>query len=336
MAGRTAHPWFRDSKNTWYATIDGKKISLKVKGKGNEAEAWKAYHNLLDNGSQEAKPKALTVAEVITAFLADAERRVKPITFAFYRRFLDPFAKSHGKGKIVALTLTQAEQWARKPTWSNSTRHDALGTLATAFRWAERNRLIERSPLIGLRLPPKESKGAEAVVSEDDFARMIAHTEGDFQSLLRFLWLTGCRPSEATQLTADAVDWQSSCIVLRKHKTAHKGKSRVIYLSADALALLNAQKEKHGTGFLFLGETGKPWGRKVLAQKMWRLQKRLGIKATAYGLRHTFATDALANGVPDAHVAELLGHSGTAMIHKHYAHLTSKAKALRNALDKIR
>jgi hypothetical protein len=44
----------------------------------------------------------------------------------------------------------------------------------------------------------------------------------------------------------------------------------------------------------------------------------------------------LAHGVPDAPVAELLGHSGTAMLHRHYAHLGAKAKALRSALAQIR
>jgi integrase len=55
-----------------------------------------------------------------------------------------------------------------------------------------------------------------------------------------------------------------------------------------------------------------------------------------YGYRHTFATDALANGVPDAQVAELLGHSGTAMLPRHYAHFGAKAKALREALGRVR
>jgi integrase len=59
-------------------------------------------------------------------------------------------------------------------------------------------------------------------------------------------------------------------------------------------------------------------------------------KAIAYGLRHSFATDALERGVPDAHVAELLGHSGTAMLHKHYSHLGAKAQALREALGRER
>jgi integrase len=63
--------------------------------------------------------------------------------------------------------------------------------------------------------------------------------------------------------------------------------------------------------------------------------KRAGVKAVAYGYRHTFATQALASGVPDAHVAALLGHSGTVMLHKHYSHLTSKATVLHEALASV-
>ena len=49
-----------------------------------------------------------------------------------------------------------------------------------------------------------------------------------------------------------------------------------------------------------------------------------------------YATDALSKGVPDATVAALLGHSGTAMLHKHYSHLTSRIAVLKDALAKVR
>jgi hypothetical protein len=39
---------------------------------------------------------------------------------------------------------------------------------------------------------------------------------------------------------------------------------------------------------------------------------------------------------PSLTVAKLLGHSGTAMLHRHYAHLGAKAKALWDALGRIR
>jgi integrase len=60
------------------------------------------------------------------------------------------------------------------------------------------------------------------------------------------------------------------------------------------------------------------------------------VKLTAYCLRHSFATDALANGDPDVHVAELLGHSEMAMLQKHYAHLTARSQSLREAPGRVR
>jgi len=58
--------------------------------------------------------------------------------------------------------------------------------------------------------------------------------------------------------------------------------------------------------------------------------------AIAYGMRHSYATEALASGIPDTTVAALLGHTGTAILHKHYSHLTSRADVLRQAAAKVR
>jgi integrase len=311
--GRPAKPWFRTQTGSWYATVEGKAVSLGVRGRDNKSQALQAWHRLMVAG----KPKsptdatAITVAEVLTAFLADTEGRVQTTTQEFYCRFLLPFSERHGSLTVNRLTPALAEAYARKPTWSSSTRNDALGTLATAFRWAERSGLLERSPLKGLRLPPKESQGTKAVISQNDYRRALATARGDFRALLRFLWTTGCRPSEATALTVEAVDWANACVVLLRHKTAHRGKAGVLYLNAEALAVLTAQRQRHGTGLLFRTGKGTPWRKKVLAAKCWKLSKALCVRITAYGFRHTFATDALCNGFPDAQVAELLGHSGT-------------------------
>jgi hypothetical protein len=52
-------------------------------------------------------------------------------------------------------------------------------------------------------------------------------------------------------------------------------------------------------------------------------------------LSATFATDVLARGVPDAQVAAPMGHSGTAMLHRRYSHLTAHSQALRHALGRL-
>lgn len=58
--------------------------------------------------------------------------------------------------------------------------------------------------------------------------------------------------------------------------------------------------------------------------------------AIDYGYRHTFATDALVSGVPDATVVTLLGHTSTTMLFKQYSHLTSRADVLRRTAATVR
>src|SRR5690349_9870097 len=91
-------------------------------------------------------------------------------------------------------------------------------------------------------------------------------------------------------------------------------------------------------GPLFRTAWGKPFPPCFyLARFVRAAAKKAGVRGlTPYSLRHTFATDALATGVPDAQVAVLLRHAGTTMLHRHYSHLTGKARVLGDALTRIR
>jgi integrase len=154
---------------------------------------------------------------------------------------------------------------------------------------------------------------------------------------LRFLWLTGCRPSEALTLQVEMVEEASSIAILKEHKTAKAtGKPRFIYLSAESLGLLQEQRQRHGLGFMFRNGNGKPYSLNNAVNILWRLNKKLGTKATLYGFRHSYATEGLAKGLPEAHVAELLGHCSTKMLHAHYSHLGAKANIMREAANKVR
>jgi len=97
MARQVEGPWYRASKGTWYATVEGgRKVSLGVKGEAKEAEAIKAWHRLMSDPPKpkpiaEPKPKpiVLTVQAVVDAFLADASSRLKAPTFELYRQDLE-------------------------------------------------------------------------------------------------------------------------------------------------------------------------------------------------------------------------------------------------------
>jgi integrase len=358
---RPAGPWWRSSKNTWYATLpDGRKVSLGVKEKGNKAGAWAAWDRLRNGGGERADPPAAVVtsrppdlaihvvaaappspavAEVINAFLADAEGRVKAKTLKDYRNLLAAFRAAYGHLPAKDLTTVAAEAFARRPGWSDSTRHDFLGLLSSVFRWAVRARLLAASPLEGLRRPPKASRGAGAVVTEEDHERIVGHAAGDFRVLLELLWLTGARPSEIMSVRAGDFLEDEGLVLLEAHKTAHKdGKRRVIYLPAEAQALLRRQKGKYA------GEGGylirNAWGGRLSLDSAEKLLKkacdRAGVHKTLYGYRHGWATEALVKGLPEAYVAELLGHKGTGMLQKHYGHLGHRAGVLKDAVKVVR
>jgi hypothetical protein len=162
MRGRPAQPWFYAAKNTWYVWNGDRKMSPGVRGEDNQAEAMKAWHRLMANGraTAEAKADVPTVAELVKDFLAHAEAPLRPATVRGYRDFFGPFAKAHGNRRADRLTPAVADTYARKPQWSNSTRHDFLSVLSIAFKWAN-------YPLIGLKKPPMESRGDKSLIGNE-------------------------------------------------------------------------------------------------------------------------------------------------------------------------
>jgi integrase len=332
-------PFFYATKNTWYVWDGDSKVSLGVRGEENKTEAMEAWHRIMANGKAvpEARADSPTVAEVIDAFLADAKERVSRGTLRNYTAFLTPFKERHGKAKADRLTPPQAETYSRKPTWNGTHRGDFLTTLASAFRLAEQTGLLASNPLRHLRKPCRSVRTALPLISADEHARLLKAATPAFRPFLEVLHMTGARPSEVATITAENFDAEAAVVRLSEHKTAHKGKERILFLLPKAVAILRKQAKRYGSGYLFRNRHGTKFTKNAIGLVMRRLRKRAGIgHATAYAYRHSFATDALSNGVPDAQVAELLGHSGTAMLHKHYAHLGAKARVLREALGRVR
>jgi len=334
---RTARPWYRSSANAWYVTVNGRKVSLGIRGRENEAAAWVAWQRLTHTPPPPpVTPKPATqvrVAGVVAAFLADAAGRVEADTLKLYRGLLLPFSERHGETAARDLAPTTAEAYSRQqPRWNDSTRSAFLAVLARAFRFAERARLIDRTPLVGLRKPPIASRAADVLVAAGDHEKLAAAAPAPLRRLLTFLHLTGCRPSEAAGLTAADVNWDAATAVIRRHKTVRKGKRRVLYLVPAAVELLRELAARHPAGPLFRNRIGRAWTRAAIGYGVRKARAAAGLPGKiAYGYRHGFATDALAAGVPDAHVAELLGHSSTAMLHRHYSHLATRVKVLTDA-----
>lgn len=124
---------------------------------------------------------------------------------------------------------------------------------------------------------------------------------------------------------------------LHEHKTRrHTGADSIRPVSDAALALLAAQRDRYGSGLLYRTRYGGQFRASTIVRRCGELSERVGFRVIAYGCRHSFATAALIAGVSDVLVAGLLGHRGTAMLHAHYSHATSNARAMRDAAERAR
>ncbi len=311
----------------------GKKTPLGITDPNDEAGAWAAFKTLLGKALNEEsagrKEPVVALVPLYLEWLADKEDGPNAKSIYGYSSCLRRFSALFGNGAPSTIDPKDVAKAARAEGWSDSHRHNYLWCVQHFMRWAgETKWTVSR--------PARESRGADTVLSEEVFGKILRETTGDFHQLMRLLWQVGSRPMESGGLRADMIDWASGTITLKQHKTKRKVAKRIIYLTSEALTILKEQSDKYsGEGSLFRGMRGKAISQHAVMTRMIRLSAKIGHHVTAGMFRHTFATRALQQGTPDTHVAALLGHTSTRMISKHYGHIHADARLLREVAEKI-
>jgi integrase len=338
MSGRIPRPWYRKGKDAWYVELHGRKVRLGT----TKAEAFKRFYEL--QAGVEPIPTAEScrwaVETLVGLYLDDLRRRVSPRTLYVARCYLNPVLAACGRIIVRQLRRQHVEDAISKhAAWNSSTRYHVTCRIVAAFNWAVREGIIQTNPLQGIHKPLPRSRGTRVLITPDEYARLYDAAPEYLQHVLFALHETGCRPCEVLTVEAKDFDAELGVWVLERHKTAHEtGRPRIVYLTPTLVELCKLLANRHPTGPLFRRRSGKPFPPAYyLARLVRQLRTKLGIKgAIPYSLRHGWATDALSAGVPDAHVAELLGHTGTAMLHRHYNHLVAKREVLRAAFNRVR
>ena len=111
------------------------------------------------------------------------------------------------------------------------------------------------------------------------------------------------------------------------------GETRTIPISSRLLPILREFRKPEG--YLLKADVVRTnrkanarWSYRYDPKKIWArvgvlVEKAGGKRITAYGMRHSFASNLLIAGVSDFKVAKWLGHADTRMVHQHYGHLRS-------------
>jgi integrase len=151
--------------------------------------------------------------------------------------------------------------------------------------------------------------------------QLLEACEPDFRLLVRGALETGARYGELCELIVADFNADSGTIAVRQSKS---DKPRNIVLTVDGIEFFrDITKSRTAGETLFQRENGDRW------QASWQKDPIAEASKTAkieppinfHGLRHTWASHAVMNGVPLMVVAKNLGHSTTRMVEKHYGHL---------------
>lgn len=151
--------------------------------------------------------------------------------------------------------------------------------------------------------------------------RLLNASNEDFGRLARGALETGARYGELIRLKVVDFSHNSGTVAIRKSKSS---KSRHIHLTEDGVAFFRSiTAGRSGTEFLFAKDNGEPWKKDHQKDPMRRACESAQIDPPMgfHGLRHTWASHAVMNGVPLMVVAKNMGHSDTRMVEKHYGHL---------------
>jgi integrase len=169
-------------------------------------------------------------------------------------------------------------------------------------------------------------------LSLDEATRFVNTADKDFRKLVCGALESGARYGELCEMLVSDFNLDAGTLSVPNPKT---GRPRHIVLSADGTKFFGEiTAGRLGSEPIFLKTDGARWLPDHQAEPIREANKRAKIDPPInfHGLRHSWASHAVMNGMPLIVVARNLGHTSTRMVEKHYGHLAPSyvAQAVRD------
>ncbi|WP_324282463.1 tyrosine-type recombinase/integrase [Cyanobacterium aponinum UTEX 3221] len=279
----------------------------------------------LDTAPQEEK---LSMLDIYSQYVDFKKHLVKPSSV---HNFTTTLNKLKEMPDSVIKSPSNIRSWLVEHNTQEQARR-VMQRLTTAYDWAIEQGITEEPN------PFKKFKKIKKVSdpSPDPFTRnerdLIIETfekiNPHFANFVKFLFFTGCRPSEACGLRWENVDMTNGklrfceAVVMGKHQQGTKTlPSREFPINNQLREILESEAKKAEN--VFLSERGKPIDLHNFSQRKWKpLLNNLPIRYRGlYHCRHTFITLCLDSGISIRVLAKWVGNSPEIIL-RHYAGLS--------------
>ena len=358
---RTSGIRYYPTRKGYFTCFRGKQTLL---GKGPDDKptgptylaALRTFTELMETANADNADQANTVRLICDLYAKNLERNGKTSTLGIFletctsgiERFGDKtlaeFKVFHVTEWLEAMAKPRKDKKGRMGKWGKTYQGIALRMLICALNWAKKQGLISRHCLDqkGVVKIDRRSRGAEAYIDKKVSDKLLAAVNPNFGDVLRFLRDTGCRPSEAYNVEARYFRREKKMIVYSGQpkpgefiwKNAIKtGKDRIILLNDDLVEMIERRSKLFPEGPLFRTLRNSRWSNEAMSVDLRWYAKKLSIPVapTAYGFRHTFATNWLLNSGPIKILADAIGTS-VGMIERHYGHVQVDTDRMRSIM----
>lgn len=297
-------------------------------------------------------PKLLPIWDIWVESLGLPEA-IKNDHYRYIRRMIERYAGSQ-------VTITETEWFTKlQPSLSHRTYNERLSYIRSCVKWSIEQKLFTGNN-VWLKIKPMKATQTKDHVkpfTKEEIIRIIHALESNqfcakgnhaflhsfYAPLVKFLFATGCRTSEAIALQWKHVDFEREQICIceslsrdlsdkgngyrRIRKSTKTGNLRYLPITSALNELLrNIQPENYSPdGLVFPSFTGKHIEPNNFRKRVWaKVLTGLGIEYRyPYQTRHTLLSHvAMEYNLPMA--AAIAGHKDLTMVQKNYARFVGK------------
>ena len=309
---------------------------------------------LIYGSSEITEESLMTLGEWLDYWLQEIKKPMLGYTtFDNYKSFIDKHIKPLiGYKKLIHITredverfvermqlsyISNKEKQTRKQLAFSSVR-EIYCVLAAALKAAYGSGYIPENPCKKIKLPKKVKKPVPILFSEEinSFLKVVEN-DSFWYPFFYIELMTGLRSGELCGLKWEdfnevsgelyihrAIKYYRKELVITSTKT-NAGR-RVIILSSSVVDVLLERKKQTKSEWIFCSEqdTNLPIDPATICAKLKRVFEEAGIEYIRFhNLRHTFATQAITNGVEAETLAILMGHADPMFTINTYTHNTS-------------
>ena len=307
--------------------------------KRDAEEIARRYSAIEINTRHEAPIRAVTTSidDILESFTVAVKAESKSIN-SILREIqtidrIKEYIKVHSISTLEAFDPSQYISYRLQSVGARSIKEEKR-MLKKLYDYCISQSLIFKNPITDIVIP-KKPKTHPHYFSADELAKIWAVAQEPYKSIFQFLYLTGLRSGELSNLSWD--DWDGDLLKVRivdgdakAYIPGNKSKTEgSIPLCTDAVEILENQKKVTGNqSRIFLDDQDRPIRNNHLYRKLWIILKASGIKeGKVHSFRHSFCSTLVNSGVSIYTVAKLARHSSVTMteIYAHVSNETTKS-----------